>query len=262
MSMLTAEAKTTVESQEKKDQKQVNFNTSNRKHIKSVKAEFPSFISTMYGDNEVFCNLVNQYLKPVFPQLHGSVISISNDNRTLYTVIYFLDRPDTTYQDGQVKAIEKVLDKKDLSSSINRIRAINQISSANRRFYKLTDEAKELLMDVIPMMAVNRQNGKVDWNKIQDEVTDGNGIVYTRVMIDLGRVLKAIYGNKDESGKGNYLYNIMVGKPINAVRSPSGMILEDRWQIFVMRVNSLDVEKVAAQYGYVATGNQFGIVTA
>ena len=76
--------------------------------------------------------------------------------------------------------------------------------------------------------AVNRQNGKVDWNKIQDEVTDGNGIVYTRVMIDLGRVLKAIYGNKDESGKGNYLYNIMVGKPINAVRSPSGMLLEDR----------------------------------
>lgn len=234
-----------------------------RLKLSPVKMEFPNLVATLYNDTIGLCQLINGLLRPVFSNYHGSKIEVVQ-NRQLYTSIFFLDtgrEPDP----GQYKGIEKIIDKNNLNNADARIDAINRFNNIGvRKFYRLTKEAKELLQDIIPAQFINRNTNSVDWDKIVNEGTYqgqyNQSQIIVQVVVDLARIIKCIYGDKTSDG-GHWNYQINIGAPINPINTPVGGVIANKWQIFIMRVNSKDVNDLAIKYGYNYGGNDMGIIT-
>lgn len=235
-------------------------------HITTEKLDFPDLIATMYSDTEKLCYLINSLFRPVFSDYYGSKVEIVQ-NRQLYTTIYFHDNGLNNTTSGQYRGIERIIDKNNLNNAEDRINAINKFMTTtvnNRKFYKLTNEAKQLLKDVIPSQFINKANGHVNWDNLMRECTSqnqfGQSQICIQIVVDLVRIIKLLYGARSDNG-GVWNYMINVGSPINPINTPNGGILSNKWQIFIMRTNSKDVTEVAAQYGFTYGGNDMGIIT-
>lgn len=236
-----------------------------RLHIGVEPKEFPDLISTMYADTQMLAMAINGVLNAVFSDYYGSKIEIVQ-NRQLLTTIFFSEDANKTAAPGQYKAIEPVISKDKLNSADHRIAAINHMASfGHRNVYKMTDQADQLLRDIIPDNVINRNTGKIDWAKIVVEGTlNQNGIWasrnYVQVSIDLNKMLKIMYGGATDDG-GYWEYMVNVGSPINPVMTPLGETRANKWQLFIMRANRRDVEDMANLMGYQFGMNSMNIVT-
>ena len=232
-----------------------------RLKIEPVPLEFPALINTLATDTNSMASIINSLFRPVFSQYKGSKIEVVQ-NRQLQCSIFFVDKAP---EEGKYKAIQSIINK-DNDSTENRIFAMNQFNSfksGNRKMYKLTDDAKELLYDFIPSNFFNR-DGKVNWGNVVREGTyqtvPFQQEIYVQVAVDLYKVLKAIYGSKSEDG-GHWNYLLNVNYPINNSNMMIAQPVSNKWQLLIMRVNSKNVETLAAQYGFTMNSNQLGIVT-
>ena len=102
--------------------------------------------------------------------------------------------------------------------------------------YGLNQETKDMLEELITV-----PNGNYNWKQLATECLDRTGYgqrVLVRVIgIDILKVLKKIYGAKNNDG-ANYAYQI---NPINAM--PGNVLL------YVARLNVKDVEALSRKYG-------------
>lgn len=235
--------------------------TGKRIKIEPVPIKFNALVDILYNDTTGLAAIVNSLFRPVFSQYKGSKIEVVQ-NRQLLCSIFFVDKAP---EEGKYKAIQSIIDK-DNNSSENRIFAMNQfynIKSGNRKWYKLTKEAKELLTDFIPNQFFDG-NGKVRWdNAIREgsyQIAPFQQEVYMQVAIDIYKVLRAVYGNEAPDG-GQWNYQVNIGFPVNPVNTMVGQQIANKWQVFIMRVNSKDVDALASQYGFATGSNQMGIVT-
>jgi hypothetical protein len=225
--------------------------------------EFPDLISAMYIESQELAHAVTVLMRTVFNDFYGTQIEISN-NRELIASVYFTD---IQKGEGFCKAIEPVLGKDDLNTSEGQFQAINQYSSFGRRnSYKFTKDASQILLDIVPNSAINRDSLKIDWNKIMAEGTmfSSNGFnsnqLYVRILIDLNKVLKAMFGSGKEGEDMRYM--VSVGNPINPTISPTGEMVAKNWQLFVMRCEAKSVGKMAQSLGLIyGNGAELGIVT-
>lgn len=238
-------------------------NKNQRLKLTPVKMEFPNLIATLYNDTIGLCQLINGLLRPVFSNYHGSKIEVVQ-NRQLYTSIFFMDTGKDP-EPGQYVGIERIIDKNSLNNADARIDAINRFNNLGvRKFYRLSKEAKELLQDIIPTQFINKSNNSVDWDKIVNEGTYqgqyNQSQIIVQVVVDLVRIIKCIYGERTSDG-GYWNYQINIGAPINPINTPVGGVIANKWQIFIMRVNSKDVNDLAIKYGYNYGGNDMGIIT-
>lgn len=249
---------------EVKDAKQGEKNKRLRMSVTPM--EFPELIETSYVDTVGCCSLINNLLRPIFPDYFGSKIEIAQ-NKQLITSIFFVDK-NIDPGEGQFKAIEQFATKDKLNSDVDtRIQLFNRTHANIKRqnMLQLTKEAKDMLFDIVPRQAFDNK-GKVNWNNITTEGSAPiggmfNNQIYLQVTIDLSRVLKIVYGSKAEDG-GNLSYQIIIGNPINPMRAMSGAVMANKWQMFIMRINDKDVDALANEYGYIAMGgNNLGIVS-
>lgn len=222
---------------------------------------FPTLVDILYNDTTGLAAIVNSLFRPVFSQYKGSKIEVVQ-NRQLLCSIFFVDKAP---EEGKYKAIQSIIDK-DNNSSENRIFAMNQIfnfKNGNRKWYKLTNEAKDLLMDFIPNQFFDG-NGKIRWeNAVREgsyQLAAFQQEVYIQVAIDIYKVLKAVYGADAPDG-GKWQYQVNIGFPVNPVNTMVGQQVANKWQVFIMRVNSKDVDSIASQYGFATASNQMGIIT-
>lgn len=248
-----AEIKTNTQQQEKKEKKAIR--------IESIQEAFPKLIETAFADTQTFGQLINSVFSSSFrPQYYGSKI-VPFGGR-IETTIYFMDRgaADLEYdnENGPYKAIEPMTSKSD--SSLNQLKAYNRYHMMNGyhpKFYKLTDEAKSILSEFVPRMAIDGK-GKVKWDQIVTEESTNNGygsqLTLIGVKIDFVRLIKKVYGT-------SYDYSVMVGNPIgtnvqmiNGLGSPI-----NNWQLFIVRASKEDIKAIAKQYGFNAYNR--GIVT-
>ena len=235
-----------------------------RLHISTEPKDFPDLIATMYADTQTLSMAINGVLSPIFSDYYGSKVEIVQ-NRQLYSTIFFSEDASKKALKDQFKAIEPVISKDQLNSADNRIAAFNHLASFGKRnMYKVTKEADEMLRDIIPDGAINKDNGNVDWNKIMQEGSfNQQGIwssrTYVQISIDLGKMLKVMYGGISSDG-GEWEYMVNVGAPINPVMTPLGDTRANKWQLFIMRCNSRDVKDMARSLGF-AFGNDLNIIT-
>lgn len=237
-----------------------------RLHLEMTIKEFPDLISTMYSDTQMLSMAINNIMNKVFVDYYGAKIEIVQ-NRQLMTSIFFSEDSTKKAAPGQYKAIEPIISKEKMSSADSRIAAINHVADfGSRHLYKMTNQADQLLRDVIADNVINRDTGKIDWNKIMLEGSfNQQGIwsarSYVQISIDLKKVLKVIYGDRTSDG-GQWDYMVNVGNPINPVTTPLGETRANKWQLFVMRANRKDVEEMARALGLTWGTNDLNIVTA
>ena len=163
-------------------------------------------------------------------------------------------------------ALERIIKKDDPYSAESRIKSINSLSSFGRtKIFKITDKAKEMLLDVIPTAFINVKKGKVDWDKIVYENTANlipgspQPVPFVQVAVDVNRILQCIYGGKSNDAHG-WQYMINVNNPISPVATPHGAV-SNKWQLFITRVNSIEAQTIASQFGFVVGNNNMGIIT-
>ena len=229
--------------------------------------DFPALYSTAYFDTQSLCKLINNLFKDLFQDYYGSRIEIVQ-NRSLMCSIFFSDNSSFQTNEAPYRAIEPILQKDKIKSGEDKINAFNHVTSHGRQNnYQLTEQGKQLLSRVINNSFVNNMNGKIDWKKVTAEGSFqtnagmyGSTKSYFQVMIDLVKILKAAYGSITDDG-GRWQYSIDIGNPINPAQVGNGNTLANKWQIFVTRVNSNDVNKIAEEYGYTIDINNIGIVT-
>lgn len=227
---------------------------------------FPSLFEVMYTDTEEFPTFINGLLRPMFVDFYGSKVEIVQ-NKQLYSTIFFTEKygyDNKDHQDGPYAAIERIVKKDGNRSADARIQSINHMSNYGRtKLFKLTTEAQEALQDIIPSNFINKDNGKIDWNKIVYEssalLTNGaQATPYVQVAIDINKVLQKLYGGTADGTQWQYMVN--VNNPIAPVATPHGTV-SSKWQLFITRVSTQWAQEIASQFGFVIGSNNLGIIT-
>lgn len=231
---------------------------------------FPSLFEIMYTDTEELPTVINGLLRPLFLDFYGSKVEIIQ-NRQLYATIFFTENSKYMNQrngeDGPYIALERIIKKGDPNSAESRIQSINHLSSFGRtKIFKLSEKAQELLTDVIPTNFINNRKGKVDWDKLVYENSanlipgSSDPIPFVQVAVDINRILQCIYGGKSDDNSYGWQYMINVNNPIAPVATPHGAV-SNKWQLFITRVNSIEAQQIASQFGFVIGNNNMGIIT-
>ena len=255
------------------NQQQQNSDTASMDPNKRLKIDvpnpslFPSLFEVMYTDTEEIPTFINSLLRPLFVDFYGSKVEIVQ-NKQLYSTIFFTEKfgyDNKDHEEGPYAAIERIVKKDNSRSADARIQSINHLSNYGRtKLFKLTVKAQEALQDIIPVNFINRDTGKVDWNRIVYEssgmLTPGSTVAtpYVQVVVDLNRILQKLYGDVVNGNEWQYMVN--VNNPIAPVATPHGTI-SNKWQLFITRVSTTWAREIASQFGFVIGSNNMGIIT-
>ena len=233
-----------------------------------VPMDFPGLITTMYCDTSQIARLVNNSLRPIFPEVYGAKVEPSQSNRVLDISVIFINNKNIVLGDKQYKVMEEILSEENIRNNLNaRLKYFNNIRTANtnQRTYKLKEQAKQILSDLVPSYAIER-NGKVNWKAITQEFNirqyNNSDKIGLSVQLDFNKLLRKIYGYKNEDGSlWNYL--AFIGSPINPQMGYNGTFVANKWQVFILRCKDRDVIDLANRYGLdTSMGyNRMGIIT-
>lgn len=194
--------------------------------------------------------VVNSLIKPVFSDWEGSTIELGQYGNLILT-IFFKDKGQPL--NGQVKAIQPVVGQLGRTASpIQRIQNMNLRNKA--KTYDLTPQAKELLSEFIP----TKRGKEVNWNNHLFERTENNygsySIHVALVGCDLTRILRKIYGGKDDRDRIEY--------SIDLIR-PMGMEFgynSGNYLVRVSQLNTSEVQKLVSTIGLIPAGGQIPMV--
>jgi len=185
--------------------------------------------------------LVWELFKPVFPEYEGCIIQPDQYGQ-LQITLYFKDKGKLT-DTNALKAVTPIGLNQHSSSAYEKIAAINQRFSASK--FELTKDAKEILGEFYWV----RNNGKVQWSQVVNEVTsqDYNGYsVHLKVTgLDLTRVLRKIYGFKIDGARVDYSVSII--KPIGM--DNTGLL--QNYLISIQQLDTREVENLAKEVGVI-----------
>lgn len=255
---------------------ELNTQEVNEKEVKIIAnvepLEFPGLITTMYCDTVQIAKLINNYLKPLFPDCYGVKVEPefhpNSVNKSLSVVVVFTDKGQDMVGNGQYKALEPIVTQEKIKNSLNtRLKYYNNLRTSNRyqNVYQFTKAAKDILGDLVPNSAIGK-NGKINWKDIMSEFTlrqyNAQNVIGVSIVLDFNKILKKIYGHKTED-QSTWNYLVLVGNPLNPQRAMDGSIIATKWQVFILRLKDKDVFDLASRYGYDATMgmNRMGIIT-
>lgn len=255
----------------------INLNTQNQKEEKLslnvMPSEFPGLITSMYCDTVQIAKIINNFMKPIFPDCYGvrvePVMAPNSPIKSLSVTIVFVDKGKDSVGENQYKALEPIVTQDKIKNDMSaRLKYYNNLRTSNafQKVYQFTDDAQQLLSELVPNFAF-KGNGKVDWKKITSEFNlrqyNNQSLIAVGLTVDFNKVLKKIYGYKTED-KSTWNYLVMVGNPLNPQRTFDGNIVASKWQVFILRLKDKDVFDLANRYGYDASMmgmNRMGIIT-
>lgn len=154
-----------------------------------------------------------------------------------------------------VQSAESMIANEGASAKYQRM----SMRSQNRRLY-LTDFGKELLFGYIFKQPNMVDPHKFNWNQITIEQIDqqayGQGVPMLRVShINLLKIIPKFYSNPQ---KRYYQWNIQLVKPANGRYGTGGKL--ENYVINITRLDTKEVENLAAEMGFLATTGSLPIV--
>lgn len=257
--------------EEKKDQKP------ERQHIhltmeNPIQFSSSNLTESLYMDSVEMSELISDVMHQLFADFFGAKIVINPQYREPICTLYFAEdgNNNTGYH-----AIDRIISKN--SDAEDRIKFVNRMSTTghHQSLFKLTEDGKDLLGDIIPNYARNANNHKINWEKITQEESYidssiygiNNSIPLLAVVVDLNKLVRIMYGASQQiidpdtgavTDTVNYQYKVNVGNPINPANTGNGNTIANRWQLFIVRLNMNIANGIAAKYGLNA-GNNLGI---
>lgn len=235
---------------------QENNNTNNNSKVEREKLnlnvehpdEFKSTIKTTITNTVDLVKKINGFFRAMgIVDFYGSTLKPNPTTGQLELVLYF--KPDNN-TDG-IHFVEPVVGQTNRNSNATaRVLSLNTRNSG--RTVQLSLDGKDVLQDFI----LKGYNQKIDWNRYSTEVTEQAPFgsyynIYLRVYnIDINKILKCIWGGKDEQG-GRYEYAININRVIPG---------SDNLIITIQQLNEKNLQEIAAKIGIVSGVGNFNII--
>ena len=216
--------------------------------------KFDHISDTKFVSSTDFCGLVSQMFN-TYADFEGCSYEVVPGTNSHMIALYFnhkLAGTDTQPEDGRGIAITKNADSSAKNNTLRSTRNfMNRYNNGDKFF--LTEDGKSGLTPFLfdQNRSLYKGNGEVNWEKITQEVADGNyGMPqqYTKVSyIDPAKVAEAIYGKVDNDGT-KWVYGVRVLRSIPTI-ALGGNNVSTNFMLAIERVCESEVMKLAQVLG-------------
>lgn len=201
------------------------------------------FKGTLNGDittSVELAKVINKLFSSAFKDYEGCTLGL-NQFGQFNCALYFKDK-------GNGDIIPLAVSTRGRNSSpADRIKAMN-LRNKNKT-YTISDTLRDVLEQFVNVQGGRNAKPNIDakLTEVMEQAYGSAGFIY--VMIDdinINKILKTIYGSKDEESR--YDYNVTVIKPVGPMGGTN--------QNYIIKVDQLDITKVeqlAAKVGLVPT---------
>ena len=237
--------------------------------------KFDGIARTTFETTQRLAKRINKLFSTAFVDYHGSVIynNAGNGNATFnqqfMVEIHFkpLTVGSIAPNDTRVRAFkpvdENVGDKSNVLQGVKSI--YNNFRSTSK--FQLTEEAAEILSEfILPGVKIDPFKPST-YDSIKAEYVDtpqyGQAPVMVKIInLDLIKLIKKIYGNKNESGN-RVDYGIIPYGPVAPLNNANVMVQSSaNWRLQILQINADKTFDMASEMGIIPTGSgSAGIVT-
>lgn len=226
---------------------------------------FEGTIKTEFMTTTDLAKRFNTFMSTIFEDWHGSVVTITEKGDMN---VQFIFRP-VSKPSGEKdrRAFIPVAEKKSTGNTImDTIAVVNSAARRNDNFV-LSDDAAELLYDMIMPGTVNQYKinpfNSASYKPIVTETFINNmtgGVIYCIIDgIDINRMLAKIYGSKDSSDQSQVLYLASPVRPLaNLGMNYSPAVT---WLVNISAMSRSKYEKLMGNLGVIPNNGEYPAVT-
>lgn len=217
----------------------------------SVRLEEPlKFISTIGGELTTsidLCGSINTLFKSIFPDYEGSVMMVNNFGQPTLT-LFFKEKGG-----GDIIPLTSRAMGNSPTERLNRMNLRNKSKT-----YTVSDKLK----DVIEQFSIQQGRQKLNLdNKVTEIAQQSYGMSSILVSvsdIDLNKVLKTLYGERDKETGAKYEYQVSIIKPMGM----GGFNTEVNYVIKVDQLNLKKIDELAGRIGLMPSSGTIPMVRA
>lgn len=210
--------------------------------------KFNPITDSEYCTSTDFCQQVSSLMKAVYSDCEGCTFELTQQGQPVINLFFNHNELDDP---TRVPGISRKISSDNIKSDVvRRVRNNDNRNKFGDRYY-LTTEGKEGLDDFL-INNIPKQNGKINWDKITAEVSQGGQFYgqrqtqYTKVfMLDPSKLAAAIYGSTDENGN-NIEYLVVVKKSVHQM---VGTQFQPSYMLEIKRVYEKAVMGLCNQLG-------------
>lgn len=232
--------------------------------------KFEALAATTMETTQRLAKRINKLFSTAFADYHGSAVYCMSGNgnvaQQFMVELHFkpltvgsLNPSDTRVR--AFKPIEEGTAKSDVVANLKKIYG-NLRTSAR---FELTSEASEILSEFMMNGTVidpfNPQTYNQYKAEYQDNTTFGQAPVMVKIMnLDLNKLIRKIYGNKNEEGK-KVDYGVI---PYGPVAPTANMAMNNNanWRVIIMQIEAEKTFDLATEFGLIppSNGNAGGVI--
>lgn len=238
---------------------------------------FEKLAATTLVTTQKLAKRINKLFTSVFSDYHGSIIYCTAGNgnvpmnQQFVVELHFKPMAVGTIDSTGTKKVrafrpinEKVGNSNDIIAGLRSIYDSYNTSSK----FELTEEAAQILSEfMIP--GTNNGNNVDPWkpstyNTVKGEYVDAPQFGQSPIMVKIGgldlvKIIRKMYGSKNESGK-KVEYGIIPYGPVNPVSNQMVQATAN-WRILIMQIDTEKTFDLASEFGIIPAGNGGNVVT-
>lgn len=247
-----------------------NKNTNERKQPLLIEVtepqKFEALASTALETTQRLAKRINKLFSTVFADYYGAVVfcNAGNGNVAMYqqfmVELHFKPIPAGAMNanDSRLRAFRPINEDTNKGDVISGLKSIYGNYRTTAKF-ELTEEAAQILSEFM-FPGTNIDAFKPEsYNNFKAEYVDQAQFGSTPVMakitnLDLTRLIKKIYGGKNENGKP-VDYGVIPYGPVTPNLNNQGMQTSANWRVMIMAVEAEKTFDLAAEFGLIPAGN-------
>lgn len=250
-----------------------NTNNKNEKPMQLDVTEtekFEKLAATTMETTQRLAKRINKLFSTAFADYHGSVVYCTagngntNPNQQFMVELHFkpVYANDVVTPDGRVRAfvpVEQNAANGDIVAGIKNVWGTWRTSAR----FKLTDEAAQILSEFI-VPGVNIDPWKPSsYDQLKSEYQDNQMYGQSPVMVkisglDLIKLIKKIYGYKNEAGK-RVDYGVIPYGPVTPLNNQMVQNTAN-WRVMIMQIDQEKTFDLASEFGLIPANNGGGTV--
>lgn len=228
--------------------------------------KFEKLAATTLETTQRLAKRINKLLSTVFADYYGAVVycAVGNGNvgmnQQFMVEVHFKPLPAGALNpnDNRVRAFKPIDEAKTGDDVVANLKAIYGTIRTSAK-YEMTKEAAEILSEFM-MPGTNVDPFKPDsYDRFKAEYVDnthfGAAPAMVKVMnLDLTRLVKKIYGYKNEDGK-SVDYGVIPYGPVTPNFNNQMVQNNANWRVIIMQIEAEKAFDLAAEFGLIPAGN-------
>lgn len=231
--------------------------------------KFNKMASTTMETTQKLAKRINKLFKSTFADFHGTIIHCvpgnGNVSQQFSVEIHFkpLTAGSVDPSDDRVRAfmpIEESVKSDDIVSGIKALYGYNRTSAK----FQMTEQASQILsefmmtgLNIDPFKPSTYENFKAEY---VDVPQFGQSPIMIRIInLDLTKLIKKIYGGKNENG-GRVDYGVIPYGPVVPNMGNAMVQSTANWKVYIMQLDAEQVLDTAAELGLIGSAGMGGAV--